>query len=73
MTVDTLIMLSGVFVVAVPFLGFPSTWDAVLLFFVGGFIIGLGILVRRRVLRLWDVPPRDKGQMFTEHAPHDFH
>jgi len=71
MTTDTLIMLSGFFVAVVPFLGFPNTYDAVFLFCAGGFIIGLGILVRRRILRLWDTPPSHERQMFTEHVPHD--
>jgi len=48
MTIDTLIMLSGSFVVILPFLGFPNSWDSVLLFLAGVFIIALGIVVRRR-------------------------
>ena len=48
MTLDALIMLSGGFVAVLPFLGFPNSWDSVLLFLAGIFIIGLGIVVRRR-------------------------
>lgn len=48
MTLDTLIMLSGAFVAVLPSLGFPNSWDNVLLFLVGVFIIALGIVVRRR-------------------------
>ncbi|OGG54061.1 hypothetical protein A3C20_00545 [Candidatus Kaiserbacteria bacterium RIFCSPHIGHO2_02_FULL_55_25] len=52
MTLDALIMLSGGFVAVLPFLGFPNSWDSVLFFLAGVFIIGLGIVVRRRGLGL---------------------
>lgn len=48
MTLDTLIMLSGAFVAILPFLGFPNSWDSVLLLIAGIVIIGLGIVVRRK-------------------------
>ena len=48
MTLDTLIMLAGVLVALVPFLGFPSSWDTVIFFLLGVIVIGLGIAVRRR-------------------------
>ncbi len=48
MTLDALIMLSGVLVAALPFLGFPNTWDTWIFFAVGVFVIALGIVVRRR-------------------------
>ena len=48
MTIDTLIMLAGAFVAVLPFLGFPNSWDTVLFFLAGVFIISLGIVVRRR-------------------------
>lgn len=48
MTLDTLIMLSGAFVATLPFLGFPNSWDSALFFIAGAFVIGLGIIVRRR-------------------------
>ena len=51
MTIDTLIMLFGAFVILEPQLGFPTNWDAVLLFVAGTAIVGLGIAVRRRGLR----------------------
>lgn len=51
MTIDALIMLAGAFVVIEPQLGFPSSWDTVLLFIAGVIIVGLGIAVRRRGLR----------------------
>ena len=47
MTIDTLIMLSGAFVLILPFLGFPYSWDRVFLVIVGLFVIALGIAVRR--------------------------
>ena len=49
MTLDTLIMLSGGFVALLPFLGFPNSWDNVLLVAAGVFIVILGLLVRTRV------------------------
>jgi len=55
MTLDALIMLSGGFVAVLPFLGFPNNWDTVLFFLAGIFIIGLGIVVRRRGLGSTDV------------------
>ncbi|KKW19484.1 MAG: hypothetical protein UY61_C0056G0012 [Candidatus Adlerbacteria bacterium GW2011_GWC1_50_9] len=48
MTLDILIIFAGSFVAALPFLGFPSSWDTALFFLVGIFIIGLGIAVQRR-------------------------
>ena len=48
MSLDSLIMLSGAFVALLPFLGFPNSWDTVLFFLAGIFIISLGITVRRR-------------------------
>ena len=51
MTLDTLIMLLGAFVILEPQLGFPTSWDTVILFATGIIIIGLGIAVRRRGLR----------------------
>ena len=51
MTIDALIMLAGAFIVIEPQLGFPSTWDSVLLFIAGIVVVGLGIAVRRRGLR----------------------
>lgn len=50
MTLDALIMLAGGFVAVLPFLGFPNSWDTVLLFIAGVAIIGLGVVARRRLL-----------------------
>ena len=49
MTLDALIMLAGAFVIVLPFLGFPTNWDTALLVIVGVCIVGLGIVVRRRI------------------------
>lgn len=48
MTLDTLIMLLGVFVAAFPFLQLPPSWTTIPLFLAGAVIIGCGIVVRRR-------------------------
>ncbi len=48
MTIDTLIMFSGVFVAILPFLGFPIHWDNMILVALGIIITTLGIIVRRR-------------------------
>ena len=39
MTLDTLIMLSGALVAVLPFLGFPNSWDNVIFFLAGVFVI----------------------------------
>lgn len=67
MTLDALIMLSGGFVAVLPFLGFPNSWDSIFFFLAGVFIIGLGIVVRRRGLGLDEEKRkeiRDRGQDF---------
>lgn len=51
MSLDTLIMLAGAFVLIEPQLGFPNSWDTVLMSLAGVFIVGLGIAVRRRGLK----------------------
>ncbi len=48
MSLDALIMFSGALVALLPFLGFPNSWDAVLLLILGLFITFLGVVVRRR-------------------------
>lgn len=44
---DVLIMLAGMLVGFLPFLGFPNSWDAVIFVTLGVGIIALGISVRR--------------------------
>ena len=51
MTIDALLMAAGAFVAVLPYLGFPNSWDTVFFFIAGLFIIGLGIVVRRRIGR----------------------
>lgn len=68
MTIDTLIMLSGAFVAVLPFLGFPNSWDTVLFFLAGIFMISLGIIVRRRG-GISDKPQPKNGGAFTESDP----
>lgn len=64
MTLDALIMASGAFVALLPFLGFPNSWDRVLLFCAGAVIVALGVAVRRRV------PQKNtKASTFVESAP----
>jgi hypothetical protein len=48
MTLDTVIMAFGAFVVVLPFLQFPQDWTDFFAFVAGVVIIGLGIAVRRR-------------------------
>ena len=62
MTLDTLIMLFGAFVILEPQLGFPTSWDSILLFAAGVIIVGLGIAVRRRGLR---EPARQEEEAHT--------
>jgi VIT1/CCC1 family predicted Fe2+/Mn2+ transporter len=67
MTLDALIMFSGAFVALLPFLGFPLSWDTALFFLAGIFIVGLGIVVRRKRGE-WETamrkgnPPEDSSQ-----------
>ncbi len=74
MTIDALIMLAGALVAVLPFLGFPSSWDTVLYFILGSFVIALGIVVRRRFFtRIHHhaqppVPPK-KPMAFAESLP----
>ena len=67
MTLDALIMLAGALVAALPFLGFPNSWDSVLLFLIGVFIVALGIIVRRRIGH--HSSPRGNGDAFVESSP----
>lgn len=68
MTLDGLIMLSGAFVALLPFLGFPLSWDTVLFFLAGIFIVSLGIVVRRRGLGL---PEEERRRKMEQQAPRE--
>ena len=48
MSLDALIMLAGVLVGTLPFLGFPPSWTGPILFVLGIFIFACGVVVRRR-------------------------
>lgn len=67
MTLDALIMGAGAFVAVLPFLGFPQSWDNVLFFLAGVFVIALGIVVRRRGARIAAARPQPRG--FAESRP----
>ena len=67
MTIDALIMLAGAIVAVLPFLGFPNSWDTVLFFLLGVFIIGLGIVVRRRFGSVSE--PHSGADTFVENSP----
>ena len=70
MTIDALIMLSGAFVAALPFLGFPNRWDTFFFVCAGVLTIALGIVVRRRLGR--SEKKTDTSAQFAGSAPrHD--
>ncbi|MBI2612495.1 hypothetical protein HYW59_01630 [Candidatus Kaiserbacteria bacterium] len=74
MTLDALIILAGAFVAVLPFLGFPNSWDTVLLFLAGVCTIGLGIAVRRRLPagKAGSESQTRKSDTFVENLPsHD--
>jgi hypothetical protein len=62
MTLDTVIMLLGALVAALPFLQFPQDWTNFFAFLAGIIIIGLGIAVRRR--GLGHSPSSDQTKLF---------
>jgi len=65
MSLDALIMSAGAFVALLPFLGFPNSWDTVFFFLAGVVIVGLGIVVRRR---LWHVQKTERVVPPVEHT-----
>ena len=68
MTLDTVIMIFGAFVAALPFLQFPQDWTSFFSFVAGIVIIGLGIAVRRRGVKA----PSEQPQLLeTEEPPED--
>ena len=73
MTLDALIMLSGVLVTLLPFLGFPLKWDNMILVVIGIVVIMLGIIVRRRGLKrpsaIHTAIRTESGSTFVESAP----
>lgn len=77
MTLDTVIMLVGAAIAALPFLGFPQRWDSVIVFLLGVVVVGLGVAVRRRGVKAGLRPIAKKTDAFVEskampaHAPED--
>ena len=69
MTLDALIMFSGILVTLLPFLGFPLKWDNVILVILGVLVIALGIIVRRRGLRNSSAVHKGNGTTFVESVP----
>ncbi len=61
MTIDALIMLAGILVALIPFLGFPLKIDNILLAALGVLVIALGIIVRRRGLNRPSAIQNGKG------------
>ncbi len=71
MSLDALIMFSGFLVALIPFLGFPNSWDSIIFLVLGIFIIGLGIIVRRRGKARKIKAPTEN--VFVEDAPPGSH
>jgi hypothetical protein len=69
MTLDALIMLAGALVASLPFLGFPNSWDNVVLFLIGIFVIALGIIVRRKARHSAVSGPPRGGTTYAESLP----
>ena len=67
MSLDALIMLAGALVAVMPFLGFPVSVQVWIFFVLGVIVVGLGIAVRRRGVRL-ERTRRRKGE-FVESMP----
>lgn len=51
---NVLIMLLGTWVALLPFLGFPGSWDRILLVISGVIIISIGIAMRREKGKKFD-------------------
>lgn len=73
MTLDALIILAGALVALLPFLGFPNSWDTVLFFLLGVAIIGLGIVVRRRLPHEKNAGSQRESEAFMENGPKQTH
>jgi len=69
MTLDTVIIFAGAFVAILPFLGFPSSWDTVLLFLVGTLIVALGVVIRRGRGEGSQTPAKRSRDTFVENLP----
>ncbi|MEK7098362.1 MAG: hypothetical protein AAB908_00510 [Patescibacteria group bacterium] len=70
MSLDALIMLVGVLVTLLPFLGLPLKWDNIVLVVLGVFVIALGIIVRRRGLKYPSAIHKGNGT-YVESTPRE--
>jgi len=60
MSLDALIILSGVLIALLPFLGFPLKWYNVILVILGVVVIALGVVViLRRLIRSSPISTED--------------
>ena len=69
MTIEGLIVFSGVVVTVLPFLGFPLSIDNIILVALGIIVIVLGIVVRRRSDRRSRLSTRTAS--YAESVPRD--
>lgn len=68
MTIDSLIMFAGALVAVLPFLGFPVSWDNVILLVLGVFVVILGVVVRRRgLVRM--TRPQQRPSAYVDSTP----
>jgi hypothetical protein len=67
---DVLIMMGGVFVALLPFLGFPRAWDAAFMVIIGFSVFALGIAVRRGNRRPMQLPPRQTSFVVPQSSAH---
>lgn len=70
MTVDAWLIFFGALVAVLPYLGFPSDWDTVILLVSGVSIAFLGIIVRRRGL-IPRVRRQRKPSVYVESVPRE--
>lgn len=60
---DVIVMFGGVLVALLPFLGFPNSWDTVLMIVVGSCVFAAGVAVRRGNRPRMQLPPRRAGEI----------
>lgn len=66
---DVIVMLGGVFVALLPFLGFPNSWDKVLMVVTGIILFAAGIAVRRGNRPPMQLPPRVQPDITVMRGP----
>ena len=66
---DVVVMLGGFFVALLPFLGFPNSWDTVLMVIVGSFVFAGGVAVRRGNRPPMQLPPRHQPNITVMRGP----